>query len=197
MKTEIKIQHNPEDLDKINVIYQIECVVTGDKYVGQTRKMIQRLRNHLGCHSSSYKSGNKGRTVLYDDAKLYGWENFRLSIIAENVTDKKLRIDYFEKNCQGTLEFFRYAENDLNRKTTPKRKKPFLKIHNVKTLETLFFKNPKSALDFVESYHNKKFHRTALVKAQSNNYLLNKTWEIIGISETEYQTNIGQLTINI
>lgn len=184
----LKIQHNISDLHKKNVVYEIECLITGDKYIGKTSNMKKRMMLHEGCHSKSSKSGCNTRTPLYQDTKKYGWENFRLSILAENINQKYF-LGFVEKFCQDKIEYSKYMSAQKNRNTSPKRTLHYCKFS--KQNEELVFKNPMEATNYFTKIYKKDFDRTSVLKSISNGYLFNKEWKAEYISEDEYLSKGG------
>ncbi len=185
----MRILHQNRDLGISGVVYQIECLITGDKYVGQTsRTLKQRITNHIGCHSNSTYSGCNKRTSLYDDVKKYGWENFELSIIATS-PDETIRRKIVEKFCQNKIDFIKYAERDINRDTSKKQKELYCKFQSVG--DTLYFKSPMEATKYFCKVENRNINRTSILKSITEGYKFLRKYKVCYCSKTEYMKSIG------
>lgn len=64
--------------NKISGVYQIINTVTGDRYVGSSRDVMQRIAGHK-CPSRWKKHPN---SPLYNDMQKYGLDKFRFDILA-------------------------------------------------------------------------------------------------------------------
>lgn len=164
----LEIIHNEKDLILQGIVYEIECLVNGDKYVGQTsRTLKERLIGHMGSHSNSIYSGCKNRTELYNDVKKFGWSNFKVSIISQ-CNDAKIRVNFIEKHYQKLPSYKRYAERDINRDTSKNRNTHYCKFVSGK--ECIYFRNPMEATIYFSNQLGKSIHRTSVIKSISNNY---------------------------
>lgn len=63
----------------MKIIYEIVNKINGKVYVGQTKNFEQRMKNHYS--DSKRVNNHRGQTPLYEDVRLYGWENFKSQII--------------------------------------------------------------------------------------------------------------------
>lgn len=65
-------------MEKISAVYQIINTVTGDRYVGSSKNVKRRWRQHK--YPSVWK--NRSNSLIYQDFQKYGVENFRFQILA-------------------------------------------------------------------------------------------------------------------
>jgi len=57
-------------------VYQFYCLGNNKKYIGITRNIKQRLRNHKNCKSEPTK-------YLYNARNKYGWDSFEFKVLKE------------------------------------------------------------------------------------------------------------------
>ena len=65
-------------------VYCIHCLLTGKKYIGSSKNLIQRIKGHY--KPSQWKSK---KTPLYDDMILYGKEHFIWGVL-EKVEEEEM-----------------------------------------------------------------------------------------------------------
>lgn len=76
-------------MSKKGLIYKAECVVTGKVYVGQTTHSVgKRKREHI--YASNYPGHPCHETKLSRALRKYGTNNFRWTIIEDNIPKGKL-----------------------------------------------------------------------------------------------------------
>jgi len=63
------------------VIYKITNLINGKNYIGQTNN----LKRRIGVHKNDSIKSNK---PLYKAIRNYGWENFDVSVLLENIEDQ-------------------------------------------------------------------------------------------------------------
>lgn len=84
-------------------IYQIECLQTGKKYIGETQNIRQRIRNTY----NSLQRGNHASTALQTDWNTFGPQNFIFKIL---YLDQRLDL----KSLRKKIENFFVYENRTN-----------------------------------------------------------------------------------
>ena len=93
-------------MEKISGIYRITNTITGDSYIGSSKDIKERWRNHK--KPSTWK--NHPDKQLYQDMKKYGVDKFELEILAE-VEEGSLK-----KTEQQFIETLKPTYNDRNAK---------------------------------------------------------------------------------
>ena len=114
-------------MEKISGIYKITNTVTGDFYIGSSKDMKKRWREHK-CQSTWKNNPNK---QMYLDMQKYGVENFVFELLAEaeieqlKETEQKfietLKPTYNNRNANG-LNIERYKETKKEYEKSDKRK---------------------------------------------------------------------------
>tara|TARA_R110001606_G_scaffold286869_1_gene435038 strand:+ start:10 stop:603 length:594 start_codon:yes stop_codon:yes gene_type:complete len=91
------------------VVYKLCCDECDDYYVGSTRNMVQRKKNHKSkCHNANYKTYN---TKIYRTMREFGgWENWRMVPLELMGNTTK-----FEAECQEEVVRMR-LKAELNSK---------------------------------------------------------------------------------
>ena len=91
---------------KISAVYKITNTVTGDSYIGSSKNVKRRWREHK-CQSTWKNNPNK---QLYKDMKKYGTDKFDFQILAE------VEIDSLKEMEQRFIETLKPTYNNYNAK---------------------------------------------------------------------------------
>ena len=166
-------------------VYIIHNSINNDKYVGMTSKTLnERFIIHKAKLTSKCSGG---RTVMYDDMRNFGFDKFIIELV--KVFSSKKEAMELEKQIQiSDKAFFRYAQKDLNRCTSPTHATPY---KFVSATQTLFFKTTIEAANYFNC------HKTNITKSITNGYRFMKTYDIIRISKDEYAEHFGQLSLGL
>ena len=84
------------DLRKQPGIYCIENIITGDKYIGQSKNISLRLQEHLSCLRNNHHYYKKRHipTILQKAWNKYGEENFKIYVLTycnqEELNEKEI-----------------------------------------------------------------------------------------------------------
>ena len=115
-------------MEKISGIYKITNTITGDFYIGSSKNVKNRWRDHK-CKSTWNKCPNN---PMYIDMRKYGVDKFEFQIIAEVEADKlkekeqqfieTLKPTYNSNRANG-FDFERYKESQKEYQKTDKYKK--------------------------------------------------------------------------
>ena len=115
-------------MNKIIGIYRIINTITGDSYIGSSKDIKERWRNHKKPSTWKRSSNNK----LYQDMEKYGVDKFELQILAEAEVGSLKEIEqqfietlkptYNNRNAKG-WDTERYKERHKE------RNKEYRKIH--------------------------------------------------------------------
>ena len=89
-------------MDKISAVYQIVNTVTGDRYVGSSKDVKKRWRQHKWSSTWKHKPNNP----LYLDMQKYGVDKFRFQILAPVMPE------YLKQVEQEFIEMLRPSYND-------------------------------------------------------------------------------------
>lgn len=151
-------------LEKKMVVYEIENTITGDCYLGiTTNQLKKRIHNHLNSHSKSSFSGCGTRTLMYEDFKKYGIQNFVLKILYIGKSKKQLLS--FESTIKHQEKYFKYASRDINKDTSSKENlNKKVCLIDSKGRKLIF----DSPMDVTREF---KCSRTNIVKAIKDKYL--------------------------
>ena len=84
-------------------IYAIRCTHNSKIYIGKTRKLDNRLKNHL----TNLKNNKHSNKLLQQDFNKYGEKEFEFYLI-EN------KIDYYEGNSKERYYMELYKTYDIN-----------------------------------------------------------------------------------
>ena len=161
------------------VLYQIKNTVTNNCYVGYTtRKLEDRISQHLGCHSKSSASACYNRTKMYEDFNKYGLENFSVSILGICQTKKEL-IDA-EKLFQDHKDFKYYNERNSKKDTTKKHKLKKVCLTDSQGIKQYF----KSPIEVAKKFN---CHRSNVIKAIKGQYLLKRKYKAEYINNLDKQ----------
>ena len=165
------------------VVYEIENLKTNDCYIGiTTNKLSVRITNHLNCHSKSGFSGFQKRTLMYEDFKHYGVDNFMLKILYQGKSKKQILA--FESTVKSQDKYLKYSIRDILKDTSKK--------HNLKAVclidskgKKSFFKSPSEV--------TKKFRcsRTNIIKAIKDRYLFKREYIAFYVSNQEATNQIN------
>lgn len=99
-------------MNKISAVYQIENIITGDKYVGSSQDVKRRWANHKS--PSTWK--DKPNSLLYKDFKRYGLENFRFQILAPVMPEHLKEVEQeFIDSLHPTYNNYRANGLDMKR----------------------------------------------------------------------------------
>lgn len=93
-------------MEKISAVYQIVNEATGDRYVGSSKNVKQRWRQHK--KPSVWK--RHPNSSLYKDFQKYGIENFRFQILAPIIPERLKEVE------QRFIEMLKPAYNNNNAK---------------------------------------------------------------------------------
>ena len=93
-------------MEKISCVYKITNTITGDFYIGSSKDIKRRWRQHKS-HSTWKKYPNK---KLYHDMQKYGLNNFAFEILAEIEADK------LKETEQEFIETLKPTYNQMNAK---------------------------------------------------------------------------------
>lgn len=91
-------------MNKISAVYQIENIITGDKYVGSSKNVKNRWAAHK-CISTWKECPN---SPLYQDFQKYGLDKFRFQILAP------VKPEHLKEVEQEFIEKIQPAYNDRN-----------------------------------------------------------------------------------
>ena len=122
-------------MQKISGIYKITNTITGDFYIGSSKDVKRRWRDHK--KPSVWK--NCQNNQLYQDMRKYGVDNFDFQILAEVEADslkeaeqqfiETLKPTYNDRNANG-CDFERYKENKKEYSKSEKGKEIHRKSSN-------------------------------------------------------------------
>ena len=167
---ELKYHPTNEILEVSMVLYQIKNTITNNSYVGYTtRKLEDRIKQHLGCHSKSASSDCYNRTKMYEDFKKFGLENFTLSILGIFQTKKELI--NAEKLLQNQKDFKYYNERNAKKDTTKKHSLKKICLTDAQGIKQYF----KSPIEVAKIF---KCHRSNVTKAIKGQYLLKRKYKV-------------------
>jgi group I intron endonuclease len=81
-------------MEKISAVYQIRNMVTGDRYVGSSKDVKRRWKEHKAPYTWRIKQNSR----LYKDMEKYGLENFRFQILAPVIPEclKQVEQEFIE-----------------------------------------------------------------------------------------------------
>lgn len=88
-------------------VYKIVNLINNKMYIGQTKNFTKRIQ----CHKSSYINND---TFLYNAINKYGWDNFEVSIVEDNIPNSHLRSR--ETYYIDMLDTYRNGYNSSNNK---------------------------------------------------------------------------------
>ena len=119
---------------KISGVYKITNTITGDCYIGSSKNVKRRWREHK-CPSKWKQYPNN---QMYIDMKKYGVDKFEMQIIAEVEADKlketeqqfieTLKPTYNQMNAKG-LNIERYKKYNKKYQKEYKKSKKYKKYH--------------------------------------------------------------------
>ena len=135
-------------MEKISGVYKITNTVTGDFYIGSSKNVKQRWKNHK-CPSTLKNYPNN---PLYLDMKKYGTDKFEFQILeevepehlkeAEQQFIEMLHPTYNDRNAKG-INIERYKEKYKEYQKSEKRKK-YNKKYNKKYQKSDKYKEYKN-----------------------------------------------------
>ena len=157
-------------LNESMVVYEIENKISGNCYVGITTKKLQnRIYQHINLHSKNESSGKNNRTSLYLDFNKYGLHNFSVRILHKCNTKRELL--NLEKQIVKNEKYLLYAQNGLKRDFTKKNYFTGVYLIDENNNKTLF-KSPSEIA--------KKFgcHRSNVIKVIKGKYKLRRKYKV-------------------
>ena len=152
---------------KISGIYKIENLKNGKVYIGQSKDILNRFKQHI----KNSKCGNDYKSYFYNSMKKYGVENFSFEILKETYD-----LDYWERffvfwyrSCEiefgynltsggqkGTRRFDDFVYTDEIKKKMSDRKKENWKDENYRIKMITSQKEGKNS----ESFHKNRSEAT-------------------------------------
>ena len=168
-------------MEKISGIYKITNTITGDFYIGSSKDVKKRWKDHK-CQSTWNEYPNK---QLYQDMQKYGLENFVFEILEEVEIDKlkekeqqfieTLKPTYNNINAKGwDVERYKEANRKANRKyqKSDKGKESHRKSNNKYNSQLCCYNNETLTLNALK----KRFWRQGISHPtqEAKKYLLNK-----------------------
>lgn len=97
---------------KISGIYKITNLINNKVYIGQSKDVIDRFKQHLNCAINKH-----GKSYLYNSMNHYGVENFSFELVKETYD-----LDYWEKFF---IYWYRSNEEDFGYNLTSGGQKSF------------------------------------------------------------------------
>ena len=167
--------------EKICAVYKITNTITGDFYIGSSKDVKKRWKDHK-CQSTWNEYPNK---QLYQDMQKYGLENFVFEILEEVEIDKlkekeqqfieTLKPTYNNINAKGwDVERYKEANRKANRKyqKSDKGKESHRKSNNKYNSQLCCYNNETLTLNALK----KRFWRQGISHPtqEAKKYLLNK-----------------------
>lgn len=105
--------------NKISAVYQIINTVTGDRYVGSSKNVMQRLAGHK-CPSMWNERPN---SLLYKDMQKYGVDKFRFQILAPVEPEYLKQVEQeFIEMLNPTYNNYRAKDRDIEKRKETSRK---------------------------------------------------------------------------
>ena len=161
-------------MEKISGIYKITNTVTGDFYIGSSKNVKSRWRDHK--HPSVWK--NYPNNQMYLDMQKYGVEKFVFEILAEVEEDKLKEMEQqfietlkptYNSNRANGWDIERYKEYQKEYQKTDKRKKYQKEYDN----QLCFYNGETLTLHALYQ----RFQRAGIPHSQieAKKYLLNKS----------------------
>jgi len=108
--------------DKLFSVYAIRCKKNGKVYIGRTT----RLKECIEIHFRELRHSKHKNKALLDDFKKYGFENFEVYVLEENIPYSERMKEYeYMRQYNSFDEEFGYNRGDLKCRTD----KTFKLIH--------------------------------------------------------------------
>ena len=71
-------------------IYKFTNKITGQSYIGKTIRKFQDRYNEHKRDCQTYLANNKTTSPFYNAIGIYGWDNFSLEIVEDNIPNEKI-----------------------------------------------------------------------------------------------------------